>query len=143
LLKDVKKIGKKFEMKTVSDGYGLNFLIPGGLAQIATDANLKRLDMLKSKETEMRKIQEDAVAKSLKKLEGMEIELSGKANEKGSLFAAIHSDEIVSEIKKTLGADILPEFIVLEKPIKEVGEHFIEVKVNDKSAKIKIVVKAA
>ena len=68
--------------------------------------------------------------------------MSEKANEKGHLFAGIHKEQIIPEIKRQAKIDMLPEFIILEKPVKEVGEHEISVKVADKTVKFKLIVKS-
>lgn len=142
LLKDVKGLGKKYDVKDAKDGYALNLLIPRGLAVHATDKNVKDIDIKKMADFEHRKIQEDLLLMNLKELEGIKIEMSEKTNEKGHLFAGIHKERIVDEIKKQAKIDILSEFIILEKPIKEVGEHSISVKVADRTVKFKLIVKA-
>ena len=142
LLKDVRKIGKKYDVKDVSDGYALNFLIPQKLAEVSTPKSMQRIDGLKSRDAAEQKIQEDLLMKNLKSLEGVSIELKENANEKGHLFKGVHKEEIISQIKKQTQLDITPEYIVLEKPLKEVGEHEIEAKVQDKSVKFKVVISA-
>lgn len=142
LLKDVKGLGKKYDVKEAKDGYVLNLLIPKGLAVHATDKNTKDIDLKKRADLEHRKIQEDLLLMNLKELGGIKIEMSEKANDKGHLFAGIHKDRIVDEVKKQAKIDILSEFIILEKPIKEVGEHDISVKVADRTTKFKLIVKA-
>jgi large subunit ribosomal protein L9 len=142
LLKDVRKIGKKFEVKSVANGYALNFLIPNKLAEASTASALKRAEQLKSKEVADQKIHEDQLTTNLKALEGSKIELKENANEKGHLFKGVNKEEIAEAIKKQLSLDFIPEYIVLEKPIKEVGDHTVEAKVQDKSAKFKLSITA-
>lgn len=142
LLHDVAKIGKKYDIKTVSDGHALNLLIPKGLAIVADAVALKRVEKLKTEETAHKKVQEDLLLMNLKAIEGVTLEISEKANEKGHLFAGIHKAEIIAKMKSEKHIDILPDFIMLDKPIKEVGEHEISLKVKDKSAKLKLVITA-
>lgn len=142
LLKNVAKLGKKYDVKNVSDGYALNFLIPNGMAEPAVGGAIKRLEDLKLQEDENKKVQEDLLLKNLHSLEGITLEMEEKANEQGHLFAGIHKEEIASELKNQDRLEILPEHINLEKPIKEVGEHEIEVKIQEKSVKFKLLVKA-
>ncbi len=142
LLKDVKKMGHRYDTKSVADGYALNYLIPNGLAEIATERNAKKFGELRAYAEKARKEQEAAIAAHLKKLEEKPIELEGKANPKGHLFAGIHKAELAEQLSKAVGTAISPDFIELEKPIKEVGEHMVMIKVGDKSAKIKVLVKA-
>ena len=77
---------------------------------------------------------------NIKSLDGITLNISGKANNKGHLFAGIHREEIAKELDTQLHLSVDPSSIMLEHPIKEVGEHTIEVKVEGKSAKLKIVV---
>ena len=142
LLRDVKGLGRKYDVKEAKNGHALNLLIPQGLAVHATDKNVREVDMKKRTDLEHKKIQEDLLIMNLKELSGAKIEMSEKANEKGHLFAGIHKEQIIPEIKKQTRIDMLPEFLILEKPIKEVGEHEISVKVADKTVKFKLVVKA-
>jgi len=141
-LKDVAKQGKKFEIKEVSDGHATNYLIPRGLANIASNSNLKKVDSMRSRENTERKVKSDLLLKNLHDIEGVRIEMSEKANDKGHLFAGIHKEELIPVIKEQTRLEILPEFILLEKPIKEVGEHIIEVKVENTTAKFTLIVTA-
>ncbi|MCR4334134.1 MAG: 50S ribosomal protein L9 [Patescibacteria group bacterium] len=142
LLKDTPKVGKKYDVKDISDGYALNLLIPKGFAEIATEKAVKRVSVEKAKEDIEKKIQEDLLLKNLNDMNGIVIEMAGKANEKGHLFAGIHSAEIAPEITKQTRLIISPEFIKLDKPIKEVGEHEITVQVQDKTVKFKLKITA-
>lgn len=142
LLKDVRKVGKRFETKDVSDGYALNFLIPNKLAEASTAASTKRIDAIKVKDEAEKKIQEDLLIKNLKSLDGGKIELTENANDKGHLFKGVHKEELVAAIKTQVKLDITPDYIVLDKPLKEVGEHIVEVKVQDKAAKFKVIIQA-
>ena len=140
LLKDVAKIGRKYDIKDVSSGHALNLLIPQGLAVVATPAVLKRYETEKKAALAERKIHEDLLIKNVKGLEGVTITISGKANDKGHLFAGIHKEEIVKEVKKQTELDLDPIFIQLEHPLKEVGEHNVEVKGGGKIVKFKVVI---
>lgn len=142
ILKDVKNVGKKHEVKTVADGFALNSLIPQGLAEVATAQALARVERVKKAEAAERKIREDLLAKNLKSLHDAEVVVTADANEKGHLFAGLHAAEIAPLVKEKTRIDVLPEFIQLDKPIKEVGEHKIDVKVQGQSATFKLVVKA-
>ena len=141
LNQDVSKVGKKYEVKNVADGHALNFLIPRGLAVAATVGALKKLEIAKTMVAVEKKVQEDLLLKNLKSLDGARIEISEKANDKGHLFAGLHKEQIIPEIKKQTGLDVLPEFLILDKPIKEIGEQIIEVKVQNKTAKFTLIVK--
>lgn len=142
LLKDIPKVGKQHEIKEVSSGHAINLLIPRGDAIAATPEALKRTETMRTKSEAERKIREDLLVKNLKDLDGTTLTVSGKANDKGHLFAGLHKDEIVAELLKQTGLQINPDMIMLEHPVKEVGEHTIEVKAEGKSVKFKLVVTA-
>ena len=134
LIKEVKNVGNKHDIKDVADGFALNSLIPQGLAEVATPAAIKRIELIKKQEAVEHKIKEDLLAMNIKSIHDVVIEVTAEANEKGHLFAGLHAADIAPLIKEETEIDILPEFIVLDKPIKEVGEHKIDVKVQGKSA---------
>ncbi len=142
LLKDVPKIGKRYEIKDVSDGYALNLLIPRGQAIAATPDALKRTDTERAKEDGERKLHEELFVKNMKDLEGVTLTVIGKANEKGHLFAGLHREAIAEELLKQTRLEVNPSFIELEHPIKTVGEHIIEVKGAGKSVKFKLIIEA-
>lgn len=142
LLKDVDGVGKKNEEKKVSDGYALNFLIPKGLAETATMKASEKATLRRAEEAVHKKIQEDLLIKNLKSVGSAEIKLSEKANEKGHLFAGVHKLELAKALKEQSHVDVLPEFIVLESPIKQIGEYSIDIKVQDKTTKFKLIIEA-
>lgn len=142
LLQNVPKIGKKYEQKVVSDGYATNFLIPRGLAEIATESSVSRIMLRKSQSDTESKIHEDLLLKNLHDLEGVRVEMTETANDKGHLFAGIHAEEMIPAIKEQTRLEVLPEYIVLEKPIKTVGEHQISVTIQNTTVTFTLVVNA-
>jgi large subunit ribosomal protein L9 len=70
LLKDVAKMGKKNDIKNVSDGHALNFLIPQGLVEVATPKSLKKVEVIKSREDAEKKIKTDLLLKNFGDLKG-------------------------------------------------------------------------
>lgn len=133
-LKDVPRVGNKNEIKEISDGYASNFLLPRGLAKVATENAVKEHE-LKMREILVEKnVQKNLLEKSLNEIKQKVITLLGKANEKGHLFQAIHKKEITEALYKEHRAQISEEFIILEKPIKEVGEFQIPIKIGSQSS---------
>lgn len=128
-LKDVPRVGKKHDIKDVNDGYAVNFLFPHKLAETATPKAIAELEKRKKNIEIEREVQEDLLMKNLEELKGKVITIKGKANEKGSLFSAIHKKEIIEEMQKQHQANISEEFIILDKPIKELGEHEIQIEI--------------
>ncbi len=140
LQKDVAKLGRKFDIKDVSSGYAQNLLIPKGLAIIATEDAIKRMEVERARTEGEKRVERDLLAKNIKDIDGVSITIIGKANDKGHLFAGIHKEAIVEELLKQTQLQIDPESISMTQPIKEIGEHTIEVKAGDKKASFKVVV---
>ncbi|MDO8564497.1 MAG: 50S ribosomal protein L9 [bacterium] len=141
LLQDVKGIGRKFDIKNVADGYAINFLLPRKLAEPGTGSALERAEKRRKEEEVKAKVHADLLLKNVGALKGTTIEMSGKGNEKGHLFAAIHKEAIAEALKKQTGIDVLPDFIHLEKPVKEAGEHTIGVETGGKKGTFTLLVK--
>jgi large subunit ribosomal protein L9 len=139
-LQDVPRVGKRHEVKEVNGGYAMNFLIPRKLAELATPKAVAELEKRKKNIEIEREVQEDLLMKNLEEIKGKVVRMQGKANEKGNLFSAIHKKEIVEAMKRQHHADIADEFIVLEKPIKEIGEFDIPIEIKHKKSSFKLVV---
>jgi large subunit ribosomal protein L9 len=128
-LKDVKGQGKKGEVKNVSEGYALNFLLPQGLAQPATEGAVKTLDNQKKAE-ERRKEQEKKDAQELaKKLAETPVQLRAKAGEGGRLFGAITNKQVADELEK-LKLKLDKRKIVMDDPIRSLGVTKVTVKLH-------------
>ncbi|MBI2450641.1 MAG: 50S ribosomal protein L9 [Candidatus Nealsonbacteria bacterium] len=140
LLKDVDKIGKKYEVKNVSDGHARNLLIPKGLVKPATDEALEWLEIQKEI---LRKKAEDDLKKTegdVSAIDGMEVVILVKVGDEGQLFESINSQKI-SERLKELGFDIKKTQITLENPIKEIGEFPVKLHFeHNLEAEIKVIV---
>ncbi len=126
LTQNVSGLGKKYDVKNVSDGYARNFLIARGLAELATEKRVKAAETKKKQVEQLREIDKDILEKNLAELEGVKVSTEEKANEKGHLFAGIHKEEISEILKKQKHIDIPAELIEIEHPIKETGEHKIK-----------------
>ncbi len=142
LLKDIVKVGRKYDIKDVADGFALNKLIPGGLAQLATAQAQKNIEVMKSKDLADKRVQGELLLKSLDVIKNLKINLKEKANEKGHLFASVTKERLISEILKTARLNLDPESIKLEKPLKEVGEYKVTVEAMGKKAEFTVVIEA-
>lgn len=143
LLTTVPKIGKKDDIKEINEGYARNFLFPNKLATPATPTLIQKVELAKKAIRVEKEVQNDLLDRNLKQIEGVEIILKEKTNEKGSLFASIHKDELVKALKKQHHIDVAEEFILMPKPIKELGEHTIEVSIKNKKATFKLNIQKA
>ncbi|MCI0533134.1 50S ribosomal protein L9 [bacterium] len=131
LLNDVPKVGKKFESIAVKNGFARNFLIPKGLARLATADALKNIEAMREKARLMRESRDAELLKKAGEIEKAKITIIAPANAKGALFAGLHKGEIREAFEKQTGIAIPGDIIVLETPIKETGEHRISVAIGD------------
>lgn len=138
LLQDVAKIGHKFDVKEVASGYATNFLIPRKMAEGATPAKLKHLEILREKQALEDKIQTELLAKNLGALKEISIEIKVKANKQGHLFQGLHIEDIVTELREQKRLDIPKDLILLEQPIKATGDFEIPVRLEDKKVTFKL-----
>ncbi len=127
---DVRGKGKKGQMIEVSEGYARNFLMPKGLAVLATaDAvNTMRLQ-------EKAKAKADAEAKAAateiaEKLKGLQVKVVSKGGEGGKLFGAVTGREISAALKEQHGVDIDSKKLVLDEPIKSFGSYQVKAKLG-------------
>ena len=139
-LKDVPRVGKKYDVKEISDGYAVNFLFPRGLAKMANAQNLAELERNQKEVSIKKEVQEGLLLKNLEEIKGIVLTMKGKANEKGHLFSAIHKKELAETLKKEKRIDVGEDFIALEKPVKEIGEFEIPVEIKHKKTSFKLVV---
>ena len=126
LLRDVPKLGKKYEVKDVKDGLARNFLIPKKLVEIVTPALLKKIELLKEhskKEIEEKNI---LIKSMLEKVSGQPITIKAKANEQGILFASVTSKEVKEAIQSQFQIHIPLEWID-HVSIKKTGEHSVSI----------------
>jgi large subunit ribosomal protein L9 len=143
LLKDVPKVGRRYEIKNVADGYALNLLIPRGLAQKATPDIVSKMETLKAQDLAQKQIQNELLLKGLEEIKKVSLEYKGKANDKGHLFAGVTKEMILDLLKKETKFNIDIESIKLDKPIKEVGDHKVNIEVLGKKADFEIKIVAA
>ncbi len=142
LKQDIKGVGRKYEIKDVSHGYAGNFLIPKKLAEFATAETIKKYEAeKKASEAETEKGKE-MFRKQIESLKGKTISLKKKANEKGHLFEKISKEEIVSAVRSQLKIELDPSVLVLDKPIKEVGEHKIAIEMGSDRGEVVILSEA-
>jgi large subunit ribosomal protein L9 len=133
LKQDVAKIGKKGQILDVKEGYARNFLIPGGLAVEASGGAMKQIEEEK-RASDRHKAKEKEEAQDLaKKIEAVSILLKHKAGEEGRLFGSITSAEVAEALKqKNFNVD--KKKIVLEEPIRLVGDYEVKIKLHPEVA---------
>lgn len=126
LLKDIPKTGEKGTIVEVSEGFG-RYLINQKEAVLPASVQSHHIQQKIKKEKE---ISEQDLAKTEEmamKIDGIEIEITGKSNDAGVFFSAIKEKDIVKKIKLHTGVSLKEEQIKINSPIKEPGEYHITV----------------
>ncbi len=129
LKEDVKDLGRIGDIVVVKDGYARNFLIPRGLAVEANPKNIKALEhqkkMIAEAEKKIRLSAEDLKSKISEKT----IVIKAKAGEDNKLFGSVTAMDISEALKKE-GIDIDKKKIVIDEPIKRLGDYVVTVKIH-------------
>jgi large subunit ribosomal protein L9 len=138
LREDVENVGKMGEVVNVRDGFGRNYLIPRGLAMIATGRNVRQLDHEKKLiEREDAKRQKDAQAIK-EKVEALSLTISKNTGEDDRLFGSVTNREIADALKEQ-GVEIDRKDIMLAQPIKALGVYTVEARLaRDVNASLKV-----
>jgi large subunit ribosomal protein L9 len=129
LKKDIEKLGKAGEVASVKDGYARNYLIPKGLALVATPGNLKVIEREKKKETVLLEQAKQQAQEIAEKINATSCTISVKAGEDGKLFGSVTNQDIALAYKQE-GINIDRKKIELTEPIKEVGVFKVNVKLH-------------
>ena len=140
LLDDVTKVGRRGEVRDVSDGYARNFLIPKRLALSATAGNLKNLEHIKKQqEAKADRVKADAEGLRLR-IEALAYEERRQASEEGKLFGSVTTQDI-ADFLGTRGIQMDRRRITLDEPIKALGEYSVSMRLHpDVSAQLKVTV---
>lgn len=155
LLKEVKNLGRKGEVKEVADGFARNFLLPQGLVMMASEGNVKMYSREKKKKATLSGDQPLGWKRFEEMLKsGMKVKIKAKANEEGHLFAGIGRKEIADfleqapsmrllrrgsgQVRAGKGVKIDVKMIKLDKKIKTIGEHVVEVDVGEKKGELRV-----
>ena len=120
LLEDVKSVGKKGQIVKVNDSYARNVLIAKKLGLEATSKNMNDLKLQNANQAKIEK----------EKLKEMSVTLAIKSGEGGKTFGSISTKEIAEAIKAQLGLDLDKKKMVLDEPIRTLGNHIIQVKLH-------------
>lgn len=138
MLKDVSGVGQRGDVHDVSDGYALNFLIPRGAAEQATPEKLKAHSAQLAAASAAEIARETEWAKVARALEGIVVTVPAKANSLGHLYTRLSPDLISLGLHEKLGIEIPSEAILMNTPIKEVGDTSVVVRFGKHSAHITV-----
>ncbi len=127
LRQDVENLGEKGSVKNVADGYARNYLIPRGMAVVATPGELKVV--ANNEAVKQRKVnrQEQELQGLADRINGQKLEFEARAGSNGRLFGSITNGDIAEKLSKAVGAEIDRRKIVIDESIRTVGDHPVTV----------------
>jgi large subunit ribosomal protein L9 len=140
LTKDVYKLGRAGEIKKVADGYGRNFLLPQGLAVLATAGALRQVEKIKA-QAEIRRGEQNNELKGLAdQIAGTVLSFAAKAGETGKLYGSITTQDVAAALQEKTRFEVKRQQIDMQ-PIRELGEFAAHVRLTmDLVPEIKVVV---
>ncbi len=140
LIKDVYKLGRAGEVKKVADGYGRNFLLPQGLAMLATAGALQQAEKIKS-QAEIRRTQQNSELKGLAdQIAGVTLTFAAKAGETGKLYGSITTQDVAAALQEQTRFEVKRQQIDMQ-PVREIGEYTARVRLTmDLVPEIKLIV---
>jgi large subunit ribosomal protein L9 len=129
LIKDVYKLGRAGDVKRVADGFGRNYLLPQGLALLATPGALKQAEFIRTKATEQRAIVNKEMGSVAEQLLKLSLAFPARAGETGKLYGSITSQDIVDAIHDKSGITIKRHQVDMQ-PLRMLGEHSIQIRLT-------------
>ena len=143
LLKDVRGVGMHGDVKSVADGYAINFLFPQKLAEHATEDKIQSVAAGKAAHEAEAQKEEVELTDKIMQLKGKKVVLSSRATEKGGLFKAISAKDVARAIKAEHEVEIPEDSIEFGEHIKTVGEHTALLKSKTQKVELGVAVVAA
>lgn len=129
LLKDVYKLGRAGDVKKVADGYGRNFLLPQGMALLATEGALKQSEKIRTEATKKRAALNNEMGSVAEVIKDMKLAFASKAGETGKLYGSITAQDVSDAIKAKTGIEVKRQQIDLQ-PIRNLGEHKVHIRLT-------------
>jgi large subunit ribosomal protein L9 len=129
LIKDVYKLGRAGDVKRVADGYGRNYLLPQGLAVLATSGAMKQVETIRAQATVSRAALNKELGGVAEILSKVSLSFPAKAGETGKLYGSITSQMIAEAIQEKTGVEISRRQLDSE-PIRNLGTHKVHVRLT-------------
>jgi large subunit ribosomal protein L9 len=129
LLKDVYKLGRAGDVKRVADGYGRNYLLPQGLAVLATPGALKQSEKIRTEAAVQRQELNQEMSGVAQRLEGVVLTFPARASETGKLYGSITTQMIAEAITEKAGVEIARRQVDAQ-PVRLLGEHKVHVRLT-------------
>ena len=140
LLDDVPKLGRRGEVRDVSDGYARNYLLPHKLALNATPGNLRNIETIKAAQDGRAVRMRSEAETQAQLIEGLTYAQSRTASDEGRLFGSVGKADIAGFLAQN-GLAVERRRIMLDEPIKSLGEYAVPVRLHgDVTATLKVTV---
>src|SRR6266436_8070713 len=144
LTENVPGLGAEADVVKVRRGYARNYLLPRKMAYEVTPATLRKLNALKQKRAEREASELNEAQELARRIGKTRFVFTLETGETGKAFGSVTAQDIVNRLKNEVGAQIDRHKIVLERPIKDTGEHEIAIKLHhDVTAQFNFQVKSA
>lgn len=140
LLEDVDNLGLAGDVVAVADGFGRNYLIPRGFAQLASPGALKRASQVR-KAGERKRARELASAQAMaQQIQALTLTFRARAGETGKLYGSVTTADLAEALERELGQEFDRRKIISD-PLRQLGEHSVKVRLMaDVSAALKVVI---
>ena len=129
LVQSVDKLGKQGEVVEVKPGYANNYLLPQGLATVATDHHKRMVDKHRARLLEIQKTRLAGLQALADQLRHESITIEANANDEGHLYGSVGAAEIIKSLKAN-NITLTPDQILLEGPLKELGLYTVKVRLS-------------
>lgn len=144
LTKDVEHLGVAGDIKEVSGGYGRNYLLPQGMAVIATRGAIKQAEERLSAQRKREAVLRQEAEVLAQRMAGVTLTFVERVGENDRLFGSVTASDIADKLQEAVGVDIDRRRIELDEPIKRIGDFVVHYRVmTGVIAEVKVVVNAA
>ena len=143
-LVDVPSQGNAGEIKSISDGYARNFLIPRGLALAATDDVIRQAESTIRKKQVEQEMTREKLTQLREQIEGKQVRLEARVGAEDRLFGSITAADIAAELSRVVDAPVDKKQVVLDRPLRRRGEYEVTVRLaKDLESRITVTIEPA
>ena len=128
MLSSVDKFGQKGDKIEVAKGYAINYLIPKKMAILSSDPRAMVILREAEKEKEKRQREIEEINQIAQRIDGLKIEIQGKAGQTGKLFGSVTKKDVLKEIEKSAKVKLEKAEIIGDLPIKKIGDYKLKIK---------------
>ncbi|MFH1537731.1 MAG: 50S ribosomal protein L9 [bacterium] len=130
LRQDIEKLGDRGDVKEVKAGYARNFLIPRALAVVASKSNLKALEEQKRVDERKEARIEVTLKERADSIADTAVEITARAGAEGRIYGSVTAAQISAALREKFGLEIDKRRVLLESPIKNIGEHTVYMRLS-------------